>query len=312
MRRICIPLILFLCGNCAPVAAQQVADSLEAEISPRIGMELDRIERDYFGLFPSISGFVSAKASARTDGGMRMDIYRKDSAGAGDTIIILNQLLRESLRQYVEGYEAMNRILGSSYELIDLPPLFGLLAKKGIVGMHPLPMREPVEITIRRSDGKRFQGILCYADSSCIVIAHPDSLFSWNNPHALLLTPVAAIAELTHPQKGKFGRDFGKAFLVGFIAGSTVVQSMGSSHNSGTDYPPAGLSAIMGVLCGLASGVVGSALLRGSMAQTTVSIGGAATTYLKYYPLLREQCLYRQVFPPEILLKVRRFAEHRP
>lgn len=286
-------------------------DSSRGIISPRIGQDIDETERNYFGLFPDIHGFVSATSFSGEQGGVGIAIHRAGAEEKSDTTIVLNRLLRESLRKYLEQYETMNQELGGSFELSDLPPLFGLLAIKGIIAIRHLSLHDPVTITLRRSDDKRFQGILCHADSSCVVMAHEDSLFSWNNPHAFLVTPVSAISELTHPQKGKFGRDFGKAFFVGFILGSSLVQSMGSSHNSGTDYPPAGAGLIGGALCGLATGLVGSALLRGSAAQTTVAINGSSAAYQKYLPLLRSQCLYQQSVPPELIRKVKTFQEAR-
>ena len=57
------------------------------EISPLIGEELDRIERDYFHMFPQIDGFENAVFYLNDDNSLRVEINSSSNGLIKDTVI---------------------------------------------------------------------------------------------------------------------------------------------------------------------------------------------------------------------------------
>src|SRR5207249_4804519 len=95
-------LSVFLLIICWSRSAAQV-DTSSFILSPRIGNELDSTEREYFGLLPRISHFVSARTSKTSDGNVTITIARQQ-AGAADTTIRLTPQSAEELSKYVNEY----------------------------------------------------------------------------------------------------------------------------------------------------------------------------------------------------------------
>ncbi len=56
-------------------------------VSPLIGEKLDRVERDYFGLFPHINGFEEAVFYLNPDSSLMVEIWYRSNSEVRDTII---------------------------------------------------------------------------------------------------------------------------------------------------------------------------------------------------------------------------------
>ena len=78
------------------------------EISPYIGEKLDRVERDYFNLFPKIDGFQEAVFYHNPDSTLKVDIAYDNDGERRDTVLNryrnLWQIQKGHNRQSVSGF----------------------------------------------------------------------------------------------------------------------------------------------------------------------------------------------------------------
>ena len=77
----CFLVSCFICAAASPAAAS--SDSYEpVALSERIGLEIDRAERDTYGLFPDIEGFESARILRNANGKYEVEFTRREGGRA--------------------------------------------------------------------------------------------------------------------------------------------------------------------------------------------------------------------------------------
>lgn len=98
---------LFILGTLLAFFPGVLSAQTPVELSERVGMEIDSVEREYFGLFPGYGErFVSASFSALDSNMYRATVTHVLPDGSRrDSTRVLGNLLFQILRQYVEGFE---------------------------------------------------------------------------------------------------------------------------------------------------------------------------------------------------------------
>jgi hypothetical protein len=134
-------------------------------LSQRTGSTIDSSGREYFGLFPRISDFLSAEARSGQDGTIDLLIRRRS---ASDTSITINQATAHELGRYLDNLESM--FLGR--DSVDWNLLRTLV--------HPYrPFDDYKALTITDRNGDRYTASLLYASDSVLVLWPTDSLYDW-------------------------------------------------------------------------------------------------------------------------------------
>jgi lipoprotein signal peptidase len=272
-------------------------------ISARLGNEIDKYERTYFGLFPSITNFVRAKISAGDQGSVQITIEREVHSVIRDSAITLDKIDVYFLKDYVEHFEIIS-MNASESDRVALTFKYKRLIGKGVMELRLISLSDPTEIIVTRSDRLRCEGVLLYADHQCVVLVKKKNIFAWNNSSAFAVIPVSEISTITYPHRGNIIDGFGKGFLIGFILSSFGFQSYGNSHNSGDEYIPGGAILLASSLVGLCGGWLGG-IVSSVSSFTPVVIAGLGINYDQHLEALKKFCLYQNEIPPEIKNKIK-------
>jgi len=136
---------LILCGFCSTPAQQETP----IEISPYIGDKLDRIERDYFKLFPKIEGFKEAEFYLNPDSTLRVNIKYMEDTKLRDTILnnykslsrIQNHIL-QTLTYYINDVKPNERGKYCSVFLVDSSEFSGELLSVGQQSIFIYPFNQ--------------------------------------------------------------------------------------------------------------------------------------------------------------------------
>jgi hypothetical protein len=125
----------------------------------RLGGTIGTDDRDYFGLFPTITSFSSASGTARGDGGIDIVVRRQAEA---DTALQLTSSQATALRAYL-----------NDYELLFLDPSRSVDWKGLAKLVRPSrPFSDgPITLAITTATNEEVRGTLLYADSAAVVIA---------------------------------------------------------------------------------------------------------------------------------------------
>ncbi len=154
--------------------------------SPRVGEEIDATERDYFGLFPGVDGFRSARFTSYPDS-VVVTIQRAGTDGAsGETGWVMSRERAAAIGAYID-----------SFENLDAPTDFAqwqLLRGTSRTVAADAAMRTP-GLGDRRPDvgaivaGRRYDGAILAA-SDTLLLLHPAARpYDWRDPDLLALDP---------------------------------------------------------------------------------------------------------------------------
>ena len=133
-------------------------------ISERTGSTITSRTREYFGLFPAISGFESATISSRGDGGIDFIITRGNSGR--DTTIALPDTAAAELERYITTYEWLFRSDTNSIRWESL---------RDIVRPNDPIAGDPAVIVVHTRDGRKVRGAIVFAGERTLLLA-PDTL----------------------------------------------------------------------------------------------------------------------------------------
>lgn len=152
----------------APQLRAQSADEPAAYVlSERVGAALDAEERAYFGFFPRLDGFESARIHAPNDTTIAFAVARQ---GRPDTTIMASREAAEALGRYVDHYE---RLFGFNdarrLERWGLVVPFARLDK---------PYREGYDLTVTTRDDEQISGRLLYVNEEVVVLSQADGPIS--------------------------------------------------------------------------------------------------------------------------------------
>ena len=108
--------LLFVCLILCSVTLTNAQEEKPIEIRPYIGKKLDRVERDYFHLFPKIEGFQEAEFYLNPDSTLRVDIVYEKNGDIRDTILSqyrnlwqLQNHIEQTIQFYLNDVERQDR-----------------------------------------------------------------------------------------------------------------------------------------------------------------------------------------------------------
>jgi hypothetical protein len=271
--------------------------SAQYELSPRLGEEIDQAEREYFGLFPAVEGFLSAKAVPRADS-VDFVITR---TGKADTTVSTDSTTAKNLVRFIENFEKVrSRGSGENWNLneVNLEYLNGLAASSTALETE---MGEGVEITIETPNGVRLTGKLLLAQDSSLVLWGSNNPYNWRSMRKSgKVVPVSDINTITLKSAGESNFDSGAGYgaiigtLAGALTGVVIESGWTSSEGSGIAIVSLGIvGAISGTLFGAIIGASTNEDIRGEL-------GGSADAYRESLPVLRENAVFPDLPPPEL------------
>ena len=259
-------LLALLCGEVLR------AQPTEENGYERTGLLIDREEQRYFGLFPAITDFSTARLDPQSDGSLRITIAR--SAGAADTVIVLERPVAYQLRRYLYGSESVFRG--------ELTVDFILLADI-VRPSAPFESHSPVEVTDR--EGRIYRGELLFAGDSVLVIWPAKRPYHWRTiDTSALVFPVGELQNVRREDGIYYG--IGGGILVGGIAGYAIL-----SGSDGDSPVVAGVALVVPIVAG---GILGHAI------GLDADIDGDPARYRDARGKLAGRAMFHDVPPPEL------------
>jgi hypothetical protein len=263
-------------------------------ISPRLGVEIDKSEKDYFGLFPSIKNYLSAKSKIITDNKVEIIITRTDRGVLSDTSLIISSKLANNLASYIEGFE----LVRNKEREINWKALEGLV-KQSIVLDYEVKVF-PTIIVVDFS-GKMIQGQLMNSNDTSIIIVPNAGLYNWTYSQNASKIKISNISSLIIEKKGGFWQGAKTGAL---IVGGTFAFISGIFAFSILDFSDAmllvgGEAIAGGITGGLVGGVIGS--LSNSTSQEHIKVQEKGQEDLLIY--IKEHSAF-SIFPPPELVKL--------
>ena len=276
------------------------ADDLEGvathAISGRIGSEIDKQERDYFGLFPDLDGFVQAR-TYRNPGDTVVVVAQWERSGAtGDSTITLDQATASELRRYINEFEAVisNKTTArwdAIYDVAKQPAMN--LDKKG----------RATKVVVK--GGAETAGELLFASEEMLLLWQGNLRYSWDSSATCL--KAFAPSEIKEVRIDT-GTNAGTAMLVGagagFAIGIAVMTKIDASNwdepvpEGSTYYCARDYFIVSGILAG--AGLVGGFLYgaaRGS--EDEYDVGYNPSAYAGHLKEIKKKAFFRGAAPPE-------------
>ena len=106
-------------GAGSTVAESDAESGAPYVLSDRVGTEIDRYERNYFGLFPWVEGYMSATVSALGDGRVRFAISAMAHDSISQRVVTISMKSSTALSSIINDYEGT---LGSDFLRRPLDP----------------------------------------------------------------------------------------------------------------------------------------------------------------------------------------------
>lgn len=226
-------LALLLAVLLLPVLAQAQTPAF----GERVGNELDAEERDYFGLFPQVEGFVSATGHLGRNDTLRV-AFRTTGEPYGDLLIRPEE--GHALRQFIVTFE--------QYPTAYLNPRWQIVRPFASPEV-PVPYVDVERATVEvDAAGRRFPGIVLLASDTLLVLYPEATAYTWTADRALAI-PTASI---TRVQPTALGRErnrttiLGLGALAGVGAGGGITGLTGDSFTSAQSLSTLAIGAMVG------------------------------------------------------------------
>lgn len=262
-------------------------------LSPRVGLEIDSAEREYFGLFPTIEGFVSAKALMRPDHHVEITVTRMRDGVSADVVIIIDSIQASHLSSFIDGFELSREADRTvNWKLVDqLAAPWPAINEK---------MGEGSTVAIQLTNGKWLHGKLLHAGDSAVVLWKSEERFNW---HALKWSGVAArysdIEKINFTRSGKFHAGAAVGALVGAFLGIAVNVSMAPNRSSYVRDDD--VSGIPLVIVGAAAGFLIGSAMNSTSSDLQWWARNNSEENPSILPALKEYSIFSDHPPPEVL-----------
>ena len=157
------------------------AAAAQVPLGERLGADISRAERDYFGLFPAVAGgFESAVLEPQPD---RVNVVVRRT-GAPDTTLVLERGAAEALGRYVATFEqAPEARLNTSWQEASgsarTPRLDATAAVPFVDVRHGV-----AHVTV---GGRRYAGVVLAASDTALVLHAAGEPYDWQRPRVVRL-----------------------------------------------------------------------------------------------------------------------------
>jgi hypothetical protein len=260
-------------------------------ISPRLGAEIDKSEKEYFGLFPKIKNFTSAKTIVQTDNKVEIIITRTAKGIVTDTTFKISTKLANNLASYIEGFEqCRNKERQVNWNAIEGLAIYTPALESDI--------KEGTELDVVTNNGEKIHGKLLYASDSTIVLVQSSTKYNWSNfSQNAKLVKVQNMNYIKIERTGSFWQGVGFGALIGgggWTAGSIAGGALNDHYGSLIVVIGAIFFTAVGTVIG---GVVGAIL----DIDTDHSVGGQVSEFKDFLPYLKNNSTFSNYPPPELV-----------
>jgi hypothetical protein len=296
-QRWIILICLFLASLLSTAVAAIPGNDQPYILSTRVGPEIDGRERDYFCLFPKVSGFLKAETFMHSDDHLELRISRKMNGSVTDTTFRIDTELKAEFQSYIDDFEMIIR----EEKKISLRLIRGNFINRSCLGTKIAEQKgkkkdeSGSKIMVITSDGQLHTGrILSATDTSLLLWQSPDS-YDWRKVHIYgRVISVSGIEQITEPRKGGFG----SGLKYGAIVGGGLCLLIFAAPS---DDPYAGIGKLVGAGVVLPSslligGIIGVAKGR----DHTLVINGRSEYYNPFLPKLKKGAIFPTLAPPEL------------
>lgn len=282
---------LLILAVCTLFSGKLVAQSY---LSPRVGNDIDRIEKEYFGLFPTINGFVSAKAVSKTEQFTTLTITTLFEGRRKDTSLLIDAGTIAKLAKYFESYETVRM----KENTVNWSVFKGIAAESPAIND---PFHEPMETTIESLDGTSITGTLLWAEDSSLVLWKSEEPYNWRTL-AQNAGPVC-VEQMKHIRLERQG-GFTSGAKIGAYAGIALyIVGLGLNYE---DIKIRNLENVAGYMFGgailtacsaVAGGIIGSIIQQDFHAD----VNGSMENYLPLVDTLSKSSVIESYPPPELV-----------
>lgn len=268
-------------------------------ISPRLGEIIDQKEREYFGLFPTIDGFVSATAFLEPDRQVKFSIVKAEHGVTTDTTFIIRPTVISYLVTYIDNYETTR----DGTHRVSWDFLEGLAASSPVIENK---VGKGIETTIMTLGGEQLHGKLLYADDSSLMLWQSSQEFNWQRvPASAKAVPPSEVNIIVLERSGNFWPGIGFGALTAAVLAATygLVISGGEDLTKSTRLGPSHLE-ILGILtlfCGGVGAVIGGSVGAILNIDSHYTINGSMEEYLDALPHLKANAIFSSSPPPELI-----------
>lgn len=283
--------LLLILAVCTLFSGKLVAQSY---LSPRVGNEIDRIEKEYFGLFPTINGFVSAKAVSKSEQFTTLTITTLFEGRRKDTSLLIDAGTISKLAKYFDSYETV-RIKENT---VNWSVFKGIAAESPAIND---PFHEPMETTIESLDGTSISGTLLWAEDSSLVLWKSEEPYNWRTL-AQNASPVR-VEQIKHIRLERQG-GFTSGAKIGAYAGIAVYcVGLGVNYDDiktgrwETITTTIFGGAIITACSAVAGGIIGSIIQQDFHAD----VNGSMENYLPLVDTLSKSSVIESYPPPELV-----------
>lgn len=266
-------------------------NALPYVLSNRIGENVDRSERDYFGLFPSPKDFVSAKSFAHTDGRVEFMITWQTKEGISHSTLTINPENAEVLRGFIEDFEMVLRK--------ERQVRWDLIADLARVPSYTY--NRAVEIRMATRGVKQHTGTVLYAADSLLVLWQSTDPYNWRK---LRISGKAVrfqeIQQIVVKREGRFWLGVGQGALIGGGLGAVIGLASGDDTKVWSRFPGGAKALQLSIALGIPAALVGgiSGAIQGI--DEDVIIEGNAEAYETIVPALKKGAVFSSLPPPEL------------
>lgn len=260
-------------------------------ISPRLGAEIDKSEKEYFGLFPKIKNFTSAKTIVQTDNKVEIIITRTAKGIVTDTTFKISTKLANNLASYIEGFEQCR----NKERQVNWNALEGLAIYTPALESE---IKEGTELDVVTNKGEKIHGKLLFASDSAIVLVQNATKYNWSNfSQNAKLIKVQNMNYIKIERTGSFWQGVGFGALIGgggWTAGSIAGGALDNYFGGVIVIVGAIIFSSIGIVVG---GVVGAIL----DIDTDQSIYGQINEFKDFLPYLKNNSTFSTFPPPELV-----------
>lgn len=269
--------------------------SAQTYLTPRVGNDIDMDEKSYFGLFPSVKGFVSAKATSRANDSTYFTIRSLYHGVVADTTVIVETRTVEKLSKYIEEFESVrngdNEVKWSMFK--------GLAQESSVIGHD---FHDALGATVTTLDGRSIYGKLFWAEDSTLVLWKSDEPYNWRTVGSdANVIPVNSISTISLDKRFRIRK--GPGTIYGGLAGLAmsavylVFNYSDYSHSEAKTF-----STVMLVPSFIAAtAIIGGTIEYLLQPNFQATIDGKEEKYLPILPTLTKASTIDSYPPPELV-----------